>query len=265
MAPAEGDRDYRQLFDLTGKVAVVTGAARGLGRELCRGLAACGARIVAGDRNLAGAHTTAAEITAAGGEALAARVDVADGASCEALVAACVAKFGRLDVLVNNAAIDAIEPALEASPENWARVLEVNLTGAFRCAQLAAARMVEQGGGGSIVNISSVAGAIAVRNLVAYGAAKGGLNQATRVLALELAPHGVRVNAVAPGYLENVMAGAEIEHADPAKERYIATRTPLGRRARLSELVGPVVFLASDAASYVTGAVLYADGGFSAA
>src|SRR5688572_26700254 len=167
MASHPGD-DYQRLFDLAPKVTIVTGAARGLGRELCRGLGALGARVVAADRDLEGARATAAEVAARGGEAAATHVDVAEGASCEALVAFAVGRFGRVDVLVNNAAVDAIEPALSASPENWARVLDVNLTGAFRCAQLVAARLVEQGSGGSIVNISSVASTVAVRNLVAY-------------------------------------------------------------------------------------------------
>jgi NAD(P)-dependent dehydrogenase (short-subunit alcohol dehydrogenase family) len=253
------------MFRLDDRVAIVTGGARGLGRVLAHGLAGAGAAVVVADRDLPGGERVAAELRAASHRALAVGVDIAQRASCEGLVARTVDSFGRVDILVNNAAIDVIEPALTAEPADWARIVEVNLTGSFHCAQLAARQMTASGRGGAIINISSVAGVVGIPHLAAYGAAKAGLNQLTRALAVELAAHRIRVNAVAPGYLENVMAGAEAVHADPAKEDTIRRRTPLGRRARLDELVGPVIFLASDAASYVTGAVLAVDGGYSAA
>jgi NAD(P)-dependent dehydrogenase (short-subunit alcohol dehydrogenase family) len=253
------------MFRLDDRIAIVTGGARGLGRTLAHGLAGAGAAVVVGDRELAGAEQVAADLAGAGHRALAVGVDIAQRPSCEALMARTVEAFGRADILVNNAAIDVIEPALTAAPADWGRILDVNLTGAFHCAQLAARQMVAAGRGGVIISISSVAGVVGIGRLAAYGAAKAGLNQLTRVLAVELAPYQIRVNAIAPGYLENIMAGADAEHADPAKEAAILQRTPLGRRARLDELVGPVVFLASDAASYVTGAVLAVDGGYSAA
>jgi NAD(P)-dependent dehydrogenase (short-subunit alcohol dehydrogenase family) len=255
--------DFRPaaLFSLANRTAIVTGSARGLGRMLARGLAAAGANVIVCDRSSDGAGVVAADIAASGGRAAATHVDVTDRASCQQLVAFAVDTFGRLDILVNNAGIDVIEPFEQIQPEHWRQIIDVDLTGPFNCSQYAVARM---SAGASIINISSLAATAGIRNLAAYSAAKAGLSQLTRVMALELAPKGIRVNAIAPGYLENVMAGAEHEHADPEKERQIRAFTPLGRRARLDELVGPVIFLASDAASYVTGAVMAVDGGYTA-
>ena len=253
------------MFRLDGRVAVVTGGARGPGRALARGLAEAGAAVVVGDRDLPGAERVAAELADAGSHALAVHADVSSRHSCQELFSRAVDCFERIDILVNNAAIDVIEPIVSAEAAAWARIVEVNLTGAFHCSQLAAQRMVAAGRGGSIINISSVAGLVGIPRLAAYSTAKAGLNQLTRVMAVELAPHGIRANAIASGYLANVMAGADAVHADPAQETAITQRTPMGRRARLEELVGPVVFLASDSASYVTGAILAVDGGYSAA
>jgi NAD(P)-dependent dehydrogenase (short-subunit alcohol dehydrogenase family) len=259
------DTNPSPLFSLAGRTAIVTGSGRGLGRALALGLATAGARLVVCDQLTDTARAVAAEITAAGHEAVATFVDITDRESCARLVKFAAQTFGRLDILVNNAAIDVIEPFDRVAPDHWSRIIDVDLTGAFNCSQYAVAQMVIQGdGGGSIINITSLAASSAIRNLAAYSAAKAGLTQLTRVMALELAPKNIRVNAIAPGYLENVMAGAAAEHADPQKEQQIRTFTPLGRRARLDELVGPVIFLASDAASYVTGAVLAVDGGYTA-
>ena len=168
-------------------------------------------------------------------------------------------------MLVNDAAIDIVESFENISVAAWERVLDVDLKGVMQMSRAVVRHMLERGGGGSIINISSIASAIAIPGLGAYSAAKGGVNQLTRVMAVDLAVHGIRVNAVAPGYLENVMEGLGAEHAKPETERRIESRTPMRRRARLQELVGPVVFLASDAATYVTGAVLFVDGGYTAA
>jgi NAD(P)-dependent dehydrogenase (short-subunit alcohol dehydrogenase family) len=251
-------------FSVADRTAIVTGSGRGLGRALAHGLAAAGARVIVCDRTAESAHTVAAEITAAGHQAAATFVDVTDRTSVGDLIAFAARTFDGLDILVNNAGIDVIEPFDRVEPEHWSAILDVNLTGAFTCSQLAAMHMRDRATRGSIINISSLAATAAIRNLAAYSAAKAGLSQLTRVMALELAPTGIRVNAIAPGYLENVMLGAATEHADPEKERQIRAFTPLGRRARLDELVGPVIFLASDAASYVTGAVLAVDGGYTA-
>jgi NAD(P)-dependent dehydrogenase (short-subunit alcohol dehydrogenase family) len=252
------------LFSLSNRVAIVTGSARGLGQALAKGLARQGARVVVCDLNQEGAHATAERIRTAGSEAVSTFVDVADAASCEAVVRFAVEQLGRVDVLVNNAGIDIVEPAGEITEEVWSKLLDVNLKGVLNASQSVIRQMREQGGGGSIINISSIAGLVAIPGLTTYSAAKGGVILLTRVMALELASENIRVNAIAPGYLENIMEGMVAEHARPETEERIRTRTPLGRRARLSELVGPVVFLASDAASYVTGTVLTVDGGYTA-
>jgi NAD(P)-dependent dehydrogenase (short-subunit alcohol dehydrogenase family) len=253
------------LFSLADRVAIVTGAARGLGQTLAEGLARQGARLVVCDLSREGAEATSERIRAAGGEASSTFVDVTDAASCEALARFAVERYGRVDVLVNNAGIDIVEPAGQISDEGWTRVQDVDLKGVLNASQSVIRQMQAQGGGGSIINISSIAGVVAIPGLTSYSAAKGGVILMTRVMALELAPQNIRVNAIAPGYLENIMTGLTEEHAKPETENRIKTRTPMGRRARLSELVGPVVFLASDAASYVTGAVLAVDGGYTAA
>lgn len=253
----------RSLFDLTGRVAIVTGSGRGLGKAMARGLAAAGAQVVTCSRTLDEAEGTAAEIRDAGGEAVAVRADTADRASAEALVAAAVQRYGKLDVLVNNAGIDIIEPVEQVTDEHWHTVLGINLTGYFHCAQTAGRQMLAQGSG-SIINISSIAGWVGIRGLASYSAAKGGVDQMTKVMAVEWAERGVRVNAIAPGYYENIMQNAGEEHAQPEKQQQIRTFTPMRRRGLPDELVGPVVFLASDAASYVTGTVLYVDGGYTA-
>lgn len=255
----------RSLFDLTGRTAIVTGSGRGLGKAMARGLATAGASVLTCSRTLKEAERTAAEIRVAGGEATAVRADTADRASAEALVAAAVEHYGHLDVLVNNAGVDVIEPVEDVTDEHWHSVLSINLTGYFHCAQAAGRQMLRQPTGGSIVNISSIAGRVGIAGLGSYSAAKGGVDQMTKVMAVEWAQRGVRVNAIAPGYYENIMASARDEHARPEKQQQVLTFTPMGRRGLPHELIGPVVFLASDAASYITGAVLYVDGGYTAA
>lgn len=254
----------RGLFDLTDKVAVVTGSGRGLGRVIARGLAEHGASVVTCSRTLHEAEETAHEIVSAGGQAMALRVDTSHRTDCARLVDATVARFGHLDVMVNNAGIDIITPAERVDEEQWDAIIDINLKGYWNCAQLAGRHMLGQPTGGCIINNSSIAGRVGIRGLTAYSAAKGGVDMLTRVLAVEWAQHGVRVNAFAPGYLENIMQGADTEHGRTDKQEQVRTFTPMGRRGRPEELIGPVVFLASDASSYVTGAILYVDGGYTA-
>jgi NAD(P)-dependent dehydrogenase (short-subunit alcohol dehydrogenase family) len=253
------------IFDLTDRVVIVTGAARGLGRSLALGLADQGAQVVASDIDTTGARATADSIFHAAGQATSAAVDVADPESCDALVRHAISTFGRVDALVNDAAIDIVEPTEAITDEGWSRVIAVDLSGVLHMSRAVVRQMLAQERGGSIVNISSIASTIAIPGLASYSAAKGGVNQLTRVMAVELATRGIRVNAIAPGYLENVMQGLAGEHAKPETEERIQSHTPMRRRARLSELLGPVTFLLSDAASYVTGAILFVDGGYSAA
>jgi NAD(P)-dependent dehydrogenase (short-subunit alcohol dehydrogenase family) len=255
----------KNLFDLTGKVAIVTGSGRGLGKAIALGVAHYGATVVTCSRTLSEAEATAAEIIAEGGSASALRVDTSDRDSCKALIDDTVRAHGRLDILVNNAGIDIIEPAEEVSEDSWDQVLNINLKGYFNCSQFAARQMLAQGAGGSIANNSSIAGEVGIKGLTAYAAAKGGINQMTRTMAVEWAPRGIRVNAFSPGYFENIMSGATEEHARPEKRAQVLQFTPMGRRGLPHELVGPVVFLASDASSYVTGAILLVDGGYTAA
>ncbi|WNZ21555.1 glucose 1-dehydrogenase [Leptolyngbya sp. NK1-12] len=252
------------LFDLSGKVAIVTGSGRGLGAAMAQGLAAHQAQVVVCDRDLEAAHQVAQSIQSTGGTAAATFVDVTSKQSCGALIQFAVSQFGSVNILVNNAGIDIIKPAIELAEAEWDKILDVNLKGQFLCAQAAAKQMMHQGQGGSIIFISSIASVVGITNLVAYSAAKGGINQLTRVMALEWAAQKIRVNAIAPGYFENIMQGAKAEHNNPEKQQQIATFTPLKRRGQPQELVGPVVFLASDASSYVTGTVLYVDGGYTA-
>ena len=252
------------LFDLANKVIIVTGSGRGLGKVIAVGLGEAGASVVVCSRTLSEAEATATEIEAAGSPSLAVQVDTGNRASCEALIAATVARFGRLDVMVNNAGIDIIEAAEDVTEDAWDEVLNINLKGYFNCSQLAARQMIAQGTGGSIISNSSIAGEVGIAGLSAYAAAKGGINQLTKVQAIEWAPKGIRVNAFSPGYFENIMSGATDEHRRPEKRNQVLTFTPMGRRGLPHELVGPVVFLASDASSYVTGAILLVDGGYTA-
>ena len=252
-----------KLFDLSGKVAIVTGAGRGLGRVIALGLAQHGADMVVVSRTPAQVEAVAREISGLGRKALALQVDTSVKADVDRMVARTRERWGRIDVLVNNAGIDIIKPAADYAEGEWDQVVAVNLKGYFLCAQAVGRVMIDQRAGSIVMN-SSIAGSIGIALLVPYAAAKGGVNQLTRTLAVEWAPHGVRVNAFSPAYFENVMQGVEAIHNE-AKERHIREWTPLGRRGRLEELVGPVVFLASDASSYVTGHILMVDGGWTAA
>ena len=253
-----------KLFDLSNQVAIVTGSGRGLGAAIAAGLAAAGASVMLCSRTKAEVDRTAEEIAGNGGKVAATVVDTSDRESCQRLIDRTVARFGRVDVLVNNAGIDVIMPAEQLSDDSWEQVLSVNLKGYFMCSQIVARQMLAQGTGGSIINNSSICSLVGVPGLTAYSAAKGGVNQLTRVMAVEWAQRGIRVNAIAPGYFDNVMQGATDEHARAEKQKQVITFTPMARRGRPEELVGPVIFLASEASSYVTGAILFVDGGYTA-
>ncbi len=253
-----------KLFDLSGRVAIVTGSGRGLGAAMARGLAAAGASVMLCSRTEAQLECTAAAIVRGQGKVATTVADTSNRESCQRLVEETVARFGRVDVLVNNAGIDIISAAEDVTDEAWEQVINTNLKGYFFCSQIAARQMLIQGNGGSIINNSSICSSVGVRGLTAYSAAKGGVNQLTKVMAVEWADRNIRVNAIAPGYFENVMQGARDEHARSEKQKQVITFTPMARRGTPEELIGPVIFLASAASSYVTGAILFVDGGYTA-
>jgi glucose 1-dehydrogenase len=245
---------------LVDKVALVTGAARGIGRACAERFASEGARVVLADVGEEAGRAAAAAMAKAGQEALFVRCDVSRKADVEAAVAAAVQAFGRLDVLVANAGIVHAAEFLDLAEADFDRVLAVNLKGVFLAGQAAARQMVKQGGGGAIVNMSSVNAVLAIPNQVPYVVSKGGINQLTRVMALALAPHRIRVNAVGPGTILTELAKTAVLGNREA-EKKIMSRTPLGRLGEPDEVARVAAFLASDDASYVTGQTIYPDGG----
>ena len=253
-----------KLFDLGGRVAIVTGGGRGLGRTIALGLADHGADVAVVSRTIEQVERVAGEIRGMGRKALALPVDTSRKTDVDRMVARTLETWGRIDVLVNNAGIDIIKPAVDYAEAEWDQIVDINLKGYFLCAQAVGRQMLGQRSGSILMN-GSIAGSVGIKGLTPYASAKGGVAQLARTLAVEWAPHNVRVNVFAPAYFENVMQGVEHVHRDEAKERHIREWTPLGRRGKLEELIGPVVFLASDASSYVTGHVLMVDGGWTAA
>jgi NAD(P)-dependent dehydrogenase (short-subunit alcohol dehydrogenase family) len=252
-----------KLFDLTGRIAVITGTSRGIGRELAHGFAAAGAIVVGCARSHEGAERTAAELRAKGQETLPVLADVATPEGAEVLIAAAVERYGRIDILVCNAGVNVKKPAIDFTAAEFDTVIGGNLRAYFLCAQAAARRFIAQGQGGAIVMNSSNASVAAFEDLTPYCAAKGGIDMLVRGLAAEWGPHGIRVNAFNPGYTKHSMT-AEGQAYLAEAEKEIAARTPLRRMAEMKEMVGPALFLASDAASFVTGTILLADGGWCA-
>ncbi len=247
--------------DLTGRLALVTGGARGIGAAICGRFAAAGAHVLVADRDEAAAQALAVRLREAGGQAEALVLDVTDRPGVAAALAALRARHGVPHILVNNAGIVRNAPAAEMSVEDWSAVIDVDLNGVFHCAQLVGGAMVGEGRG-AIVNVSSMCGEIVVhpQPQVAYNAAKAGVNMLTRSLAVEWARAGVRVNAVAPGY-----TATELTLAGRSNPAWFATwleRTPMGRLGEPEEIADAVLFLASDAASFITGTILAVDGGY---
>jgi 3-oxoacyl-[acyl-carrier protein] reductase len=246
---------------LTNKVAIITGSGRGIGREMARLFAAEGAKVAVADVHEETARRTAEEITAGGGEACPFGVDITDPAGVESMTRLVVGHWGTLDILVNNAGIGLNKSFLETTLAEWQRVLAVNLTGTFLCAQAAAREMVRQGAG-RIVNVASISGQRGGQGRAAYGSAKAGVILLTKVMAVELAPRGVTVNAIAPGPVDTDQSR---ESHTPATRRAYQERIPLGRYGEHREVAAAALFLASDEATFVNGAVLNVDGGFGAA
>jgi glucose 1-dehydrogenase len=247
-------------MQLGGKVAVVTGAASGINRAIATRFAAEGANVVVADVDARGGGETAVAIVSAGGRAIAVQTDVRRRDQVEAMARAAVGAFGGIDVLVNGAGIETLVPFLDLPDEDWDRVLGVNLTGSFVCGQVVAREMVRAGRRGKIVNIASINAAIALPNQAHYVASKGGVLMLTKAMALELAPHGINVNAIGPGVVETPLTAGSL--ADPARRRLLMSHIPLGRVAQPDDIAGAAVFLASEASNYITGTILYVDGGW---
>ena len=245
---------------LAQKVAIVTGAATGIGQAIAVAFAAEGAAVVVDyvgkPESAAG---TLAKIAGVGGQAIAVAADVSDPAQVQSLVQQAVSKLGRLDILVNNAGIEFKRPFLEFPLDLWNKVVAVDLTGPWLCAQAAAQQMVKQGGGGRIINISSVHEDLPMPTNAPYCAAKGGLRMLMRTIAVELAPHQITVNNIGPGAIYTPI-DKEIE-GNPEMEKQLMAEIPLGRWGKPEEVAGLAVFLASDAAAYITGSTLFIDGG----
>ncbi|MDB5743676.1 MAG: short-chain dehydrogenase/reductase [Polaromonas sp.] len=241
-------------FGLSGRVCLVTGGAHGIGEACVRRFAREDAKVLIADVDDARGHALAAEL---GG--LYVSCDVGDKAQVDALVARTLATHGRIDVLVNNAGIFRAADFLDVTEADFDAVLRTNLKGAFLVGQ-AVARAMAQAGKGSIVNMSSVNGVLAIPTIASYNVSKGGINQLTRVMALALADKGIRVNAVAPGTIATELAARAVLTSEDAKAR-IMSRTPMKRLGEPSEIADTVAYLASDAASYITGEIVVADGG----
>jgi 3-oxoacyl-[acyl-carrier protein] reductase len=251
-----------QIFDLAGKVALVTGASSGLGLRFAEVLAENGAAVVLVARRADRLGALKARIEKSGGRAIAVEADVRERAAMQAAFDAAEAAFGTVTILVNNAGVAHAGRAIELAEEEWRRILSTNLDAVFYCSQEAARRMLAAGKGGAIVNIASVLGLGVAKGVVAYATAKAGVIQMTKALALELAFKGIRVNAVAPGW---IVTELNRDYLTSEKGRVLIRDIPIGRFGEERDLDGPLLLLVSDAGRFVTGATIVADGGQSVA
>lgn len=247
------------LLDLTGKKAVVTGAGRGLGKDIAVGLAKAGADITLWSRTLAELEETAALVRAEGRQAWVRTIDIADIKRTAELAEEAAETMGRVDILVNNAGTNKPQPAAEVDEATWDMLMNINLKGAFFCAQAFGKIMIRQGGG-KIINVSSQAGKVALLNRAVYCASKGAIDQITRVMAYEWAEHGVTVNAVAPTFVETKMTETHLRNKE--FKDHVLSKLRIPRLAKASEVTAGVLYLASPGADIVTGHILYIDGGW---
>ena len=253
--------DYSKLFDLSGRVALVIGGGSGIGQAGAEGMAAAGANVVVADVNAADAQGVAQKITAAGGTASSAALDVRDTAAVDALLQQVDAEHGRLDVVLTTPAVNLRKRLVDYSDEEFDRVVELNLKGTFRVAR-AAARLMSRHGRGSIILMSSMRALSVEPGQSVYASTKAGIGQLARGLAVELGPLGIRVNALAPGIIATPLTRPIT--SNPTWNEAYAKRCALQRWARPEEMAGPIVFLASDASSYLTATTLFADAGWTA-
>ena len=249
------------MFELRGRVAVVTGGNGGIGLGMARGLARAGARVVVAARNELKSMTAVEELRTLGPEALAVSVDVANEESVAALFATVAERCGRVDILVNNAGINIRVPAQDLALEQWHQVIETNLTSAFLCARGAYPHM-KRAGGGKVVNIGSMLSIFGASFAPAYGASKGGVVQLTKSLAVAWGPDNIQVNAVLPGWIDTELTRQARAQVEGLHDRVLA-RTPAGRWGKPDDFEGLAVFLAGPASDFVTGAVIAVDGGYS--
>ena len=247
-------------FSLAGRHALVTGASRGIGEALAVGLARFGADVAICGRDVGRLGPCREAIEAAGRKAVPFPLDVSDIEAIEPAFKAACGRLGGLDILINNAGVEEVRPSVEVDEALWDKVVDTNLKGAFFAAR-AAARLM-QDGGGAMVNLGSLTSAVGVPTAAPYGASKSGILGMTRALAAEWAPRGIRVNAIGPGYFRTDLT--EVFYRDAAWCSAMVKKIPTGRFGELDDLIGAVVFLCSDAARYVTGQILYVDGGFTA-
>ncbi len=255
----ETGRPVLQQFDLTGKVAVVTGASRGLGEAMALALAEAGADVALVARTAGSLDAVAARVREMGRRALAVPVDLSRTEGIEEMAHRVVDGYGRVDVLVNAAGTQARKPILEVTEEDWERVISLNLKAVLFCSQAVARRMIQQGRG-KIINIASLSSSIGIQNISVYTAAKGGVLSLTRAMAVEWARHGINVNAIGPGYFPTELTRGVYE--DPQRNRWVVERTPMGRWGAPRDLAGAVVFLASEASDFITGELINVDGGW---
>lgn len=246
-------------FDLAGRTAVVIGGTSGIGRAIALGLAQAGGNVVCSSRRQQQVEEASAEIEAIGRRTIRCTSDVADRQSLKDLLKACIMEFGRVDILVNSAGRTKREPTVDQSEEDWNAILETNLNGTLRSCQVFGRHMVANGYG-RIINIASLSTFVSLFEVAAYSASKAAVASLTKSLAIEWAKSGVNVNAIAPGVFRTALNQKLLDETPRGQE--FLTRTPMGRFGKVEELAGAAVFLASDAASYVTGEVLVVDGGF---
>ena len=250
-----------KLFDLSGRVALITGGNGGIGLGMAKGLAAAGAKVVIAARDAKKSETAVAELVATGAEAAAVSVDVADEASCQAMVRAAVERFGRLDILINNAGINIRKLPEDYTLAEWNNVMTINLTGAFTCSQAAYPEMC-RAGGGKIINIGSMTSIFGIPFAPAYTASKGAIVQLSKSLAIAWAKDNVQVNAVLPGWIDTDLTRRGRQQITGLHERVVA-RTPAGRWGDPADFAGIAVFLSGPASDFVTGAAITVDGGYS--
>ncbi len=253
-------QDAAALFDLHSRVALVTGGTGGLGSAIAVGLAAAGADVAIADTNLERSAEILSEIEGHGRKGLALLTDVTDARAVQAATDSLVSEFGRIDILVNSHGVTKRMPSVDFPEEEWQRIIAVNLTGVFLCCQIVCRVMIRQGSG-TIINLASIGGVVALPMSVAYCASKGGVVQLTRTLGVEWASLGVRVNAIAPCSFNTPMV-RRILDAEPEYRQRVVDKIPLGRVGEPREIVGTVLYLASAASAMVTGTILSVDGGY---